>query len=126
MTELRQLYKCEICGNVVEIVQEGAPALVCCDQKMDKLEPKTVDEGNEKHVPVIEKSNGKVLIKVGDVPHPMQDNHYIKFIEVLTDDRVLRVELEPDSEPEAEFDISKEKINEVREFCTVHDLWKSE
>ena len=133
MTRLRELYRCEICGNVVEITHEGAPALVCCEQPMTKLEARTEDQGQEKHVPVVSETDTcpccgskecGVIVKVGDVEHPMEDKHYIKFIEVLTGDRVLRVELSPGEKPEAAFCVKKEDITEVREFCTVHMLWE--
>ncbi|MBU0571169.1 MAG: desulfoferrodoxin FeS4 iron-binding domain-containing protein [Candidatus Omnitrophica bacterium] len=133
MTKLRELYRCEICGNVVEIAHEGAPALVCCEQPMNKLEGKTEDEGHEKHVPIIvenpECSCGCdedicVKVQVGGTEHPMEDKHYIKFIEILTADKVLRAELKPGTRPRAEFCVNKEDIIEIREFCTVHMLWK--
>ncbi len=133
MTKLRELYRCEICGNVVEIAHEGAPALVCCEQPMGKLEAKTSDEGQEKHVPIIVENSecscgcaGDLCIKVqvGSVEHPMEDKHYIKFIEVLTVDKILRAELKPGRAPAAEFCVKKEDIVEIREFCTVHMLWK--
>ncbi len=124
MTRLRELYRCSICGNVVEIAHEGAPDLVCCGQPMAKLYPKTEDEGKEKHVPVVEETKGGVKVKVGSTPHPMEDAHYIKFIEVLTADKVLRAELNPGEAPEAEFCVKNLDIVEVREFCTIHMLWK--
>ena len=124
MTQIRELYRCEICGNVVEVTHEGAPALVCCGQPMTKLEAKTGDEGLEKHVPVTEEAEGGVKVKVGSVEHPMEGKHYIKFIEVLTKDKVLRAELNPGDRPEALFRVSRGDIVEVREFCTVHMLWK--
>ncbi len=125
MTKLRELYRCNICGNVVEITHEGAPALVCCNQPMIKLEAKTEDTGSEKHVPVVEEGNGGTTIKVGSIAHPMEEKHYIKFIEVLTKDEVLRIELKPGQSPEVECCVPKTDIVEVREFCTVHGLWKN-
>jgi superoxide reductase len=125
MTQLRELYRCEICKNVVEIVHEGAPSLVCCGQPMTKLEAKTRDEGREKHVPVVEAISDGVKIKVGSVEHPMEEKHYIKFIEVLTRDKVLRAELKPRQKPEAQFCVPEPDVTEVREFCNVHGLWKS-
>jgi len=126
MTQLRELYRCEICGNVVEIVHEGATSLVCCGQPMGKLEAKTEDVGQEKHVPVVEVTEGKILVKVGSIEHPMEEKHYIKFIEILTGDKVFRAELKPGQKPEAEFCacVPESDIIEVREFCTVHGLWK--
>ncbi len=126
MTKLREIYYCEICGNVVEIANEGQPALVCCGQPMTKLEAKTEDSSNEKHVPFIEEKNDGVLVKVGqNQAHPMLEKHYIKFIEVLTEDKVCRAELKPGDVPEAWFPVKKEDIIEAREWCNVHGLWKS-
>ena len=125
MTRLRDIYRCDICGNVVEIQNEGAPDLHCCGQAMEKLYAKTEDQGQEKHVPVVEEVDGGVKVKVGSVEHPMEEKHYIKFIEVLTADRVMKAELNPGEKPEAKFCVKKSDIVEVREFCTVHMLWKS-
>jgi superoxide reductase len=135
MTQLRELYRCEICANVVEITHEGAPSLVCCGQPMTKLEAKMQDEGQEKHVPVIEEMDScpcgcgtegcGIRVQVGSTEHPMEEKHYIKFIEILTKDKVLRAELKPGMKPAAEFCGRKEDIVEVREFCTVHMLWKA-
>lgn len=126
MTELREIYKCAACENVVEVLRIGKGTLVCCGEDMEKLKAKTEDKGQEKHVPVIEESDAGILVKVGDVPHPMEDKHYIKFVEVLTEDKVLRAELKPGQEPQAEFKVAKEDVITAREFCTVHDLWKTE
>ena len=126
MTQLREVYYCEKCGNVVEILNEGAPALVCCGVPMEKLEAKTEDASTEKHVPFVEEVEGGILVKVGqNQAHPMLENHYIKFIEVLRKDRVCRLELKPDDKPEGFFPLKKEDIIEVREWCNLHGLWKS-
>ena len=124
MTKLRELYRCSICGNVVEVVEQGAPALVCCHQPMEKLEAKTEDAAKEKHVPVIEASGDGILVRVGSVEHPMEEKHSIGFIEVLTKDQVLRAELVPGQKPVAEFRIKQEDVVEVREYCNLHGLWK--
>jgi superoxide reductase len=126
MTELRELYRCEVCGNLIEIVNEGAPALVCCGQPMVKQEAKTADEGLEKHVPVVEETENGLIVKVGSVEHPMVEDHYIKFIEVLTKDKVFRAELAPGMSPQSGLcpRLKKEDIIEVREFCTKHGVWK--
>ena len=109
MTKLREIYFCEVCGNVVEILNEGAPALVCCGQDMKKLEAKTEDASTEKHVPYIEEKDGGVLVKVGqNAAHPMEEKHYIKFIEVHTKDKVCKAELKVGSAPEAWFPIKKQ------------------
>lgn len=126
MTQLREVYYCEKCGNVVEIANEGASALVCCGVPMVKLEEKSQDSSTEKHVPYIEEKDGGVLVKVGqNTAHPMMEKHYIKFIEVLTKDGVYRKELKPEDAPEAFFPVKKEDVIEAREWCTLHGLWKS-
>ena len=124
MTKQLQIFKCEICGNIVEVLHEGAGELVCCGQPMVHLFEKTEDEGNEKHVPVIEHTEKGIRVKVGEVTHPMEENHYIEWIEVIAGGRVYRKFLNPGDSPEAEFAINSEKV-EAREYCSVHGLWKS-
>jgi len=126
MTNLRELYKCSICGNVVEIVHTGATSLVCCGQPMEKMAVKTQDEGREKHLPVVEKTDGGILVKVGSVEHPMLDAHYIQFIEVLTKEKVCRAELAPGMKPEAQFPVAMEDVLQVREYCNLHGVWATE
>ncbi|MHB1653072.1 MAG: desulfoferrodoxin [Desulfitobacteriaceae bacterium] len=125
MTNLRELYKCSICGNVVEVLNTGAPALVCCQKPMDKLEARNEDTGSEKHVPLVEAVDGGIKVKVGSIEHPMEDKHFIRFIEVLTKEKVLRAELAPNQTPEAVFAIGINDVAEVREYCTIHGLWKN-
>ncbi len=124
MTELKQIYKCNICGNIVEVLHAGVGQLVCCGQPMELLKEKTEDVGLEKHVPVIEKSNGKVKVKVGSVPHPMEDKHWIEWIELVADGKVYRKFLNPGDSPEADFEIEAENIT-AREYCNLHGLWKT-
>ncbi len=124
MTELNQIYKCNICGNIVEVLHSGAGELVCCGQPMELLKEKTEDEGMEKHVPVIEKTEKGFKVKVGSIPHPMEEKHFIEWIEIIADDKVYRKFLKPDLNPEAEFCIKADNI-EAREYCNVHGLWKS-
>jgi len=125
MTNLRELYVCSICGNVIEVVNTGASALVCCNKPMDKLEAAAKDASLEKHVPVVESVDGGIKVKVGSVSHPMEEKHYIVFIEVSTKDQVLRAELAPNQAPEASFSIKSGDVVEVREYCNVHGLWKA-
>lgn len=125
MTQLREIYYCEKCGNVVEIMNEGAPTLVCCGVPMIKLKAKTEDSSIEKHVPFVEEAEGGVLVKVGqNQEHPMLEKHYIKFIEVLMKDKIFRLELKPGDKPEGFFPVKKEEIIDVREWCNLHGLWK--
>ena len=124
MTQRSQVYKCEICGNIVEVLHAGKGELVCCGQPMKLLEEKTKEEGKEKHVPVIEKTGKGILVKVGSVPHPMEAKHYIEWIEVQSGDKILRKYLKPGDKPDAEFEIPAEGAT-VREYCNVHGLWKA-
>ena len=123
MAEKLEIYKCMVCGNIVEVLHGGAGQLVCCGQPMEKLTAKTADEGKEKHVPVIEKTDSGLKVKVGSVPHPMEDKHYIEWIEILADSKTYRQFLNPGDTPEAIF---KTEANEVtaREHCNIHGLWK--
>ena len=124
MTEIRQVYKCYICGNIVEVLHAGVGQLVCCGQPMELLAEKIKDIGLEKHVPVIERTKNGVKVRVGSVPHPMEQKHYIEWIEVIADGRVCRKFLKPGDRPEAEFCIEAKKIS-ARELCNIHGLWKS-
>ncbi|MCD6421935.1 desulfoferrodoxin [bacterium] len=124
MTELRQIYRCNVCGNVVEVLHAGAGTLVCCGQPMELLTEKTEDAGLEKHVPVIEKTETGYLVKVGSIPHPMEEKHYIEWIELVTDGKSCRKFLKPDEKPEALFEVKAEKVW-AREYCNIHGLWKS-
>lgn len=123
MVQLNEIYKCEVCGNIVEVVHAGGGDLVCCGQPMKLMVPNTVDASKEKHVPVIEMVEGKVHIKVGEVEHPMTDEHYIEWIEILTAEKVLRKYLKPGMKPEATFMV-KGDVLEARAYCNLHGLWK--
>jgi len=123
MAEKLQIYKCTICGNIVEVLHGGAGELVCCGQPMENLAAKTADEGKEKHVPVIEKVDGGIKVKVGSVPHPMEEKHHIEWIELLANGKAYRQFLEPGMVPEAVFNVEAGSVN-AREHCNVHGLWK--
>ncbi|WP_026883830.1 desulfoferrodoxin [Clostridium akagii] len=123
MTELNQIYKCPICGNIVEIVGKAGGTLVCCGKPMLLLEANSVDAAVEKHVPVVEKKGSEVFVKVGEVQHPMTEEHYIQWIEVITANKVYKKFLKPNEKPEATF-IIDEDIVLVREYCNLHGLWK--
>lgn len=123
MAERLQVYKCELCGNIVEVLHGGEGELVCCGQAMTLLKENTVDAAKEKHVPVIEKMDGGVKIKVGGVPHPMEEKHYIEWIEVIADGKSFIQFLNPGDAPEAVFNIEADSVT-AREFCNLHGLWK--
>lgn len=124
MTKRLQIFKCELCGNIVEVLHEGAGALVCCGQEMKLLVENTVDASREKHVPVIEKTAAGVKVRVGSVPHPMEEKHYIEWIELVADGKAYRQFLKPGDAPEAEFAVSASALS-VREHCNLHGLWKA-
>ena len=124
MAELNKIYKCQICGNIVEVLHAGGGELVCCGQPMDRLEEKTADSSTEKHVPVIEKTGTGVKVKVGSVPHPMEEKHHIEFIEIIADGRIYRKSLKPGEAPEAEFCVKADNI-QAKEYCNIHGLWIS-
>jgi len=124
MTALKQVYRCNVCGNIVEVLHTGKGELVCCGQPMELLQEKATDAGLEKHVPVIETAGKGIKVKVGDVPHPMEENHYIEWVEIITDSDSCRQFLKPGNKPEAEFEIGAQKVT-AREYCSVHGLWKS-
>ena len=123
MTARLQIYKCDICGNIVTVLHEGADALVCCGEPMKLFEENTTDAAKEKHVPVIEKVEGGFKVKVGSAPHPMEEKHYIEWIEVTAGDKTCRMFLKPGVKPEAVFKIDADKVT-AREYCNVHGLWK--
>lgn len=124
MAELNKIYKCEICGNIVEVVNAGGGTLFCCGKAMTKLDGNSTDGAFEKHVPVVEVLADKtVSVKVGSVEHPMTDAHYIQWIEILTDNnKVYRKHLTPTDKPEAKFNVDGE-IVAAREYCNIHGLW---
>ncbi|MFH0963460.1 MAG: desulfoferrodoxin [Planctomycetota bacterium] len=124
MTERLQVYKCEVCGNIVEMLHEGEGELVCCDQPMKLLTANTVDAAKEKHVPVIEKTAAGFKVKVGSAAHPMEAKHYIEWVQVIADGRTYRKFLKPGEAPEAEFCIDAKKVT-AREHCNIHGLWKA-
>lgn len=124
MAKRLEIYKCEICGNIVEVLHGGEGELVCCNEPMKLYEENTVDAAKEKHVPVVEKVDGGFKVKVGSVPHPMEDKHYIEWIEVIADEDAYRHFLKPGDAPEAVFNIEADKVT-AREYCNLHGLWRS-
>jgi superoxide reductase len=118
-----QVYKCNICGNIVEVLHGGDGELVCCGEPMELLEEKTADASTEKHVPVIEKVDSGYKVKVGSVPHPMEQKHYIEWIELLADGKAYRQFLKPGIPAEAVFHVEADDVS-AREHCNVHGLWK--
>jgi superoxide reductase len=125
MTKLKQIYKCEICGNIIEVLHTGIGELVCCGQPMKLMIEQTKDASLEKHVPYIEKTPKGILVKVGqNQAHPMEEKHYIEWIELIADGEYYRKHMKPGDKPEALFCITAKKVS-AREFCNIHGLWKS-
>lgn len=122
MTKQKQIYKCEVCGNIVEVLHDGEGELVCCGQPMSFQMEKKEDEGSEKHVPIIEKSENGISVKVGSQAHPMGKEHYIEWIELVSDSKNCKKFLKPGDQPKATFKNESEN-NKVRIFCNVHGLW---
>lgn len=131
MTNKNQIYKCEICGNITEVLHTGGGELVCCGQPMKLMEEKIQDEGIEKHLPVIEELPANICqgkdgykIKIGEIEHPMEENHFIEWVEIFTvDGKVGKKFLKPGDSPEVEFH-TRSKISSIRAYCNVHGLWK--
>lgn len=125
MAERLAVYKCDECGNIVELVKVGGGELVCCGQPMVLQTENTTDAAQEKHVPVIEKVNGGYKVKVGSVPHPMEETHWIQWIELIAGDKAYMEFLNPGQAPEAEFKLQADAVT-VREYCNLHGHWNAQ
>ena len=123
MAQRMEVYKCNACGNIVEVLHGGGGELVCCGEAMVLLKENTVDAAKEKHVPVVEKVPGGFKVKVGDVPHPMEEKHYIEWIELIVGDKIYREYLNPGDAPEATSLVDADQAT-AREYCNLHGLWK--
>jgi superoxide reductase len=124
MAKRLEVYKCGVCGNIVEVLHAGKGNLVCCGKPMNLLVENTVDAAKEKHVPVIEKIDGGVKVKVGEVAHPMEEKHWIEWVEIIADGKTYRQYLIPGEVPEAIFNVTADQIT-AREYCNIHGLWKA-
>lgn len=121
---MNTIYKCSICGNIVELLHIGEGELICCGKPMELLREKTEDQGKEKHVPIMVKNGRNIAAKVGEIPHPMEENHYIEWIEIISKKGNCKKFLQPGDLPEAVFE-TEEKIITVRIYCNIHGLWKN-
>tara|TARA_Y100000310_G_C20606720_1_gene775879 strand:+ start:832 stop:1215 length:384 start_codon:yes stop_codon:yes gene_type:complete len=127
MVKQDELYRCKLCGNIISIIHAGGGTLACCGNEMVLLEEKSKEqEGNEKHVPIIEIARNKIKVMVGEIEHPMEESHYICFIQIIRDGKVIGCKrLYPGEKPEAEFTIENTEGITARELCNIHDLWIS-
>ncbi len=123
MTEILQIYKCEVCGNIVEMLHPGQGKMVCCGQDMILYKENTKDASVEKHIPVISKTAQGFDVKVGSIAHPMEESHYIEWIEIISGDKAYRQFLKPGQAPQADFYIDGTDAA-AREYCSLHGLWK--
>lgn len=123
MTTRKQIYRCAVCDNIVEIVNAGGGTLTCCGQPMTLLKENTTDAAKEKHVPVVERVDGGYKVTVGSVAHPMADKHYIQWVELSTESDTMRHYLKPGEKPEAMFQTDAKEVT-AREYCNLHGLWK--
>ena len=124
MPKCLEVYKCNLCGNMVEVINAGGGELVCCGEAMVLQTENTVDAAKEKHVPVIEKVDGGYKVTVGSVAHPMEEKHYIQWIELVADGKAYRQFLKPGEAPEAVFCVTASAIT-AREYCNLHGLWSA-
>ena len=124
MDKVNDVYRCNVCGHVVEVMRASPGQLVCCGQPMELLKENSVDASKEKHVPVIEKTKEGFKVKIGSVPHPMEEKHFIEWIELIADGVSYKKFLHPGDKPEAEFCIKAKAVN-ARELCNLHGLWKA-
>jgi superoxide reductase len=125
MTKQREIYKCNICGNIIEVLHTGVGELVCCGQPMQLMDEKTQDSKIEKHVPYVEKTKDGILVKVGqNQDHPMEEKHFIEWIEIIADGKSYKQFLKPGDKPQAKFLIKADKVT-AREYCNIHGLWKN-
>lgn len=123
MAQKMAVYKCEICGNIVEVLTAGGADLMCCGQQMTMQTENTTDAAVEKHVPTLVKQEGGWQVNVGSVDHPMTDAHFIEWIELISGDAVYRQFLNPNDKPSAFFPITDDDVT-VRAYCNLHGLWK--
>jgi len=124
MAETMQVFRCEVCGHVIQIMHGGAGTLVCCNQPMTLLTENTTDAAQEKHVPVVEREDGQIKVHVGSVDHPMDEKHYIEWIEVVAEGVVMQRYLKPGDAPAATFATDARELT-VRAYCNLHGLWRA-
>ena len=124
MAKSGDVYKCNVCGHVITVLHEGSGELVCCNQPMQEMKPNTEDAAEEKHVPVIEEMDKGYVVKIGSAPHPMEDGHYIEWIELVIDGKGCYVYLKPGDEPKASFEGKGSDVSATA-YCNLHGLWKS-
>lgn len=124
MKEKVKFYRCPVCGNIIEVINGDVSRVKCCNQPLVLLNANTEDAALEKHVPVYEKENNEIIVKVGETIHPMEEKHYITFIAQVTDNNVIRYDLNPTDEPIVRFPYVKDSI--IYEYCNLHGLWKKD
>jgi len=124
MTKINEIYRCNVCGNIVAMVHSGVGSLVCCGEEMELMKENSVDAAKEKHVPIVEENGDEIIVRVGEILHPMEEKHFIEWIELICDDKSIRYFLKPGDKPEVKFKKSCSSYI-VRAYCNLHGLWKS-
>ena len=120
----RQIYRCKVCGNLVEVLLVGGGTLVCSGQDMELVTENSIEASKEKHIPIVEKVVGGFSVKVGSIAHPMEEKHYIQWIELVVGEVTYRKDLKPGDAPEAVFKAEGSKYS-ARAYCNIHGLWKA-
>ena len=121
--ERNNILKCNLCGNIIEVIEAHSDNLVCCGQDMNILQENIIEASTEKHIPAVEKTNGGILVKIGSIAHPMEEKHYIQWVEVISKNKSYKKFFSPNNKPEAFFPIEDDKLI-VRAYCNLHGLWK--
>lgn len=127
MAKIGEVYRCQVCDNLIEVLKEGEGELICCKVPMTLLKERNDDTGQEKHVPVLEETATGVVVKVGEVAHPMEETHCIDWVEIKADGKIYRQTLKAGDQPQAQFSVDPDKVSQisVRSYCSIHGLWKS-
>lgn len=124
MAKLKEVYRCDICGNIVEVLRGGGGTLVCCGEDMILEDVNTFDEAGEKHMPILAKTESGVIVGIGQVEHPMDPDHYIEWIEIHTKENIFRKILNPGDKPKADFNVNYDDVTMVRSYCNIHGMWQ--
>lgn len=119
-----KFYKCQECENIIEVIDGNISNITCCEKKMEEIKANTIDAATEKHVPVYEKIDNKIIVRVGEKIHPMDEDHYIMWIMIVSDNKVMKTNLKPHDKPEVEFVYQKGAI--LYSYCNKHGLWKND
>lgn len=133
MTKINEIYHCSICGNIISVFHDGPGVLSCCDQTMSLLKSNTIEASLEKHIPVFQKTKKGFKIQVGSIPHPMEEKHFIEWLEFAIEDKIIRKQFRPGEKAELIIECQNYNLDNckkdnpkwIRAYCNLHGLWKS-